>query len=62
MGMLEFFARVLDNIIWALGSLSDPVALIQALVNIIQLFAENFVALFSWFWGVKSGDFRAEAA
>jgi len=47
MGMLEFFARVLDNIIWALGSLSDPVALIQALVNIIQLFAENFVALFS---------------
>jgi hypothetical protein len=47
MSMFEFFSRVLDNVIWILGSLSDPLAIIQAILNIIQLFADNFSSLFA---------------
>ncbi len=41
MSIWEFIWRVLDNVIWIIGSLHDPAAIITAIANLIQLFAEN---------------------
>jgi len=45
MSILEFFLRILDNVVW-IGGTEEPAEIFVAITNILQLFMDNFSRLF----------------